>query len=112
MSATKYALQSTEHEIADAYRNLGRVLTGGQKEYAMKAATSLVRQDATRLWNYLREYASVCISIEETTPLLLLDALSNYWAQDHNETFVSRAVLVLIRATKGNTAADEMRKYL
>jgi hypothetical protein len=112
MNATQYALATTEQEIADAYRNLGRMLISGQKENAMKQAIGLIKQDAVRLWNYLREYTSSDVSFLETTPLLVVNALWNNWAQDHKDVFVAHAVLALVQATKGNSAADAMKKHL
>lgn len=112
MNASQYAIATTEHEIADAYRNLGRMLTSGQKENAMKQAVRLVNQDASRLWNYLRAYPSTGVSFLETTPLLAVNALWNSWAQDHQDVFVAHAVLALVQATKGNSAADAMKKSL
>ena len=112
MNATQYAIATTEHEIVDAYRNLDRLLASGQKQNAMKHAVRLASQDASRLWTYLREYTSSNISVEETTPLLIVNALSNNWAQDHQDVFVAHAVLALVQATKGNSAANAMKKSL
>jgi hypothetical protein len=103
----QYALEATQHEVTEAYRNLDRMLNGGDKEHAMKAAIRLADQDPRRLWNYLREYSCLRISVEETTPLLIVNALSENWAQDQKDVFIARAVLELVQATKGNSSRHD-----
>jgi len=108
MNAQQYAIATTEREIENAYLDLRRMLTTGRSREAVKQAIGLASHDEARLWNYLREYASLEINYRETTPLLVVRALADNWQAEKNPEFLAHAVLTLIHAPKG----DPIAKFL
>ena len=100
--------------MTTAVGNFGLQVTGtsgplshnGQE--AVKQAIRLASQNEVRLWNYLREYASLEVNYRETTPLLVVKALSDNCQEEKSPVFVAQAVLTLVHAPK----VDPIAKFL
>jgi hypothetical protein len=106
-----YALETTKNEIENGYRDLNRLLTGGQNTYAVKAALGLAKIEAAELWKFLKSYASTDLNYRDTEHVLVVNALYNSWVQDPTSTvFIAHAVLVLASATKNRN--ESVLKYL
>ena len=106
-----YALETTKQEIENGYRDLTRLLNGGQIVYAAAAALGLAKYDAAELWRFLKSYASTDLNYRDTQHLLVVDALYNNWIQDPtNESFIAHAVATLANATK--TRSESVLKFL
>jgi hypothetical protein len=111
MNATEYALETTKREIENGYRDLTRLLNGGQNAYAVAAALGLAKIDTTELWRFLKSYTSTDLNYRDTEHLLVLHALYNSWVQDPtNEAFIAHAVAILASATK--TRSESVLKFL
>jgi len=96
-----YALETTQQEISDGYRDLTRLLNSGQSKYAVDAAIGLTKVDANELWKFLLNYGSTELNYRDTDHLLILSALHDSWIDDPtNPIFVAHAVLTLAGATK------------
>jgi hypothetical protein len=106
MSTNAYAMATTTKEIDDAYRDFQRMLQIGQIENAIKQALGLLKQDPTRLWNYIRAYTSKEINYRDTTSLLAVNALWNNWKEENDFSFVVHAVLILVNLPKESSALD------
>jgi len=106
MSTGTYATATTAKEIDDAYRDFQRMLQIGQRENAIKQALGLLKQDPTRLWNYIRAYTSKETNYRDTTSLLAVKALWNNWKEENDLSFVVHAVLILVNLPKESSALD------
>ena len=100
---TAYATKTTECEIENAYNELRRLLQGGQSQNAVKQALGLAHSDTAKLWNFLKAYISTDLNYRDTSQLLVVNALYNYWVQDQNDIFIGHAVLTLVIATKNRS---------
>ena len=99
-----YALETTKNEIENGYRDLTRLLNGGQALHAVQAALGLVKVDVEQLWRFLKNYASTEINHRDTNHILVLDALHTSWLHDPTNTnFIVHAVATLANATKNRS---------
>ena len=105
-----YALETTKNEIENGYRELSRLLQGGQGALAVKQAICLAKIDATGLWNLIKTYLSTDLNHRDTSELLVVSALYNNWVQDQNDIFIAHAVLTLVNATKNRS--ESVLKFL
>jgi hypothetical protein len=106
MSTNAYAMATTAKEIDDAYQDFHRMLQIGQRENAIRQALGLLKQDPTRLWNYIRAYTTKEINYRDTSSMLVVNALWNNWKEENDFSFVVHAVLVLANLPKESSALD------
>lgn len=103
--ANMVSVKATEQELERAYADLRRLLQLGRVHEAIRQAILLAKSDSRRLWDYLREYASVEVTYRETTPLLVVKALSDNWQATEAPVFIAHAITALIGAPKGDSIA-------
>jgi len=107
---TTHAMRTTQNEIDNGYRELGRLLQGGQGALAVKHAFYLAKTDATSLWNFIKAYVSLELNHRHTSELLAVNALWSNWVQDPSDIFIAHAVLTLANATKNRS--ESVLKYM
>jgi hypothetical protein len=105
-----YALETTKNEIENGYRELSRLLHGGQGALAVKQALYLAKIDATNLWNTLKAYVSTDLNYRDTSELLAVNALWNNWSHNQKDIFIAHAVATLANATKNRS--ESVLKFL
>jgi hypothetical protein len=110
ITMTMHAMETTKNEIENGYRELSRLLQGGQGAFAVKQAFHLARIDANSLWNSLKAYVSTDLNHRDTSQLLVVNALYNNWSQDQQDIFIAHAVLTLANATKNRS--ESVLKYM
>jgi len=107
---TKYAMETTKNEIENGYRELSRLLQGGQGALAVKQALRLAEIEPTSLWNFLKAYVCTELNHRDTSELLAVNALWNNWSHDQQDIFIAHAVATLAKATKNRS--ESVLKFL
>jgi hypothetical protein len=107
---TTHAIKTTQNEIDNGYRELSRLLQGGQGALAVKHSFYLAKTDATSLWNFIKAYVSLELNHRHTSELLTVNALWSNWVQDPSDVFIAHAVLTVANATKNRS--ESVLKYM